>query len=131
MVDFRLVVSEPKTGKTFQKVLTPDESSKLYGKKLGETVKGELFGLSGYELKITGGTDKDGFPMRIDVEGTGRKRILLSGGTGFRPDEKGLRRRKMIRAKLVGPDVSQLNTSVVKKGTVDIATVFPPKEKKA
>ena len=130
MVDFRLVVSEPKSGHTFQKVLTADESSKLYGKRLGENFRGELFGLIGYELKITGGTDKDGFPMRIDVEGTGRKRILLAGGVGFHPDERGLRRRKTIRAKIVGPDISQLNAIIVKKGSIDLATVFPPKEKK-
>ncbi len=130
MTDFRLVVSEPKSGKTFQKVLTLDEGQKLYGKTVGETFRGELFGLTGYELKITGGTDKDGFPMRIDVEGTGRKRLMLSSGPGFKPDEKGLRRRKMIRAKIIGPDISQLNTMVVKKGSIDLATVFPVKEGK-
>ena len=37
----------------------------------------------------------------------------------------------MIRAKIIGPDVSQLNTRIVKKGAIDLATVFPPKEKKA
>jgi small subunit ribosomal protein S6e len=130
MTDFRIVIGDPKSGKTFQRVLTPEESQRLFGKKVGENFRGELLGMTGYELKITGGADKDGFPMRSDVEGTARKRILLASGPGFKPTRKGLRRRKMIRGKLVGPDVAQLNVKVIKKGSTDITKLFTKEETK-
>ena len=128
MTDFRIVIGDPKSGKTFQKVLTPDDSRKLFGKKVGDHVRGELLGLAGYELKITGGTDKDGFPVRPEVEGTVRKRILLASGPGFKPKRAGLRKRKMIRGKIVGPDIAQLNTMVIKHGTADLAKLFGKEE---
>jgi small subunit ribosomal protein S6e len=128
MTDFRILVGDPKSGKTFQKVLTPDESRKLFGKKIGETFRGELLGLTGYELQITGGTDKDGFPMRPEVEGSVKKRLLLGSGPGFNPDRKGLRRRKMIRGKIVGSDVAQLNTKVIKQGSIDLGKAFGKEE---
>ena len=130
MTDFRILVGDPKSGKTFQKVLTQEESRKLFGKKVGEHFRGELFGLTGYELKITGGTDSDGFPMRAEVEGSARKRILLASGPGFKPKRKGLRRRKMIRGKLVGPDIAQLNTKVIKHGSADLVKIFGKEEAK-
>ncbi len=65
-------------------------ANRLIGKQIGDVISGTVVELPpDYELKITGGTDRDGFPMRPDLPGTARRRLLLSGGVGFRPKEKG------------------------------------------
>jgi len=129
MPNFKIVVSDPKSRKAYQKEVDQGQSG-LIGKKIGEKVSGNNLGLAGYELEITGGSDKEGFPMRKDVEGTARKRILLSAGTGFHPKIKGQRKRKSIRGNTISPDISQINVKVVKAGpkTLDELIGTKPKE---
>jgi len=113
----------------------------IFGKKIGDTISGEFLGLSGFELKITGGSDKDGFPMRIDVEGVPRKRIIVIEGVGFSGSFKGkkkekrfhrgARKRKSIRGNTVAADIVQLNCSVVKRGDKPAADVLGIKPKDA
>ena len=54
----------------------------------GEEVKLDSLGLEGYEAKISGGSDKQGFPMRTDIPGIARKKIFIKGGIGFHPKRK-------------------------------------------
>jgi small subunit ribosomal protein S6e len=118
---FKLVISDPKTRKSGQKEVSGEG---LMGKKIGDKVSGSVAGLDGYELEITGGSDKDGFPMRMDVEGIGRKRILLSGATGFHSAHKGVRKRKSIRGNTISDDIVQINTKIVKHGTKPLEQVL-------
>ena len=67
-------------------------------------------------LKLTGGSDKNGFPMKKDVEGPRRIKSLLSGGIGFKPKRDGQRRRKTVRGNTVSDDIVQINTIVAQKG---------------
>jgi len=99
-------------GKSFQKEI---DGTVFYGKKIGDIVDGSVLGLNKYELEITGGSDKQGFPMRRGVHGTVRKKILLSGGVGYRPKRKGVRRRKSIRGEIVSEEIVQLNLKVIKE----------------
>ena len=94
----------------------------------GEIIQGDFLGLEGYELVITGGSDKDGFPMRKDVEGIVRKKIITSGGVGFDPQVNGLRRRKMIRGNTIAADVAQINCKVSKKGAKLLDEILGKKE---
>ncbi len=129
---FKIVLSDPKSRKAYQK--DADETgSGLAGKKLGETVTGDFLGLTGYELQITGGSDKDGFPMRRDMEGIGRKKALLSSGPGFHPKIKGQRKRKSIRGNTVSAQIAQINMKIVKHGEKSVEELLgvKPKEKKA
>jgi len=119
MVNFKIVISDPKTKKAYQKEVEHAQSG-MVGKKIGDTVSGNNIGCSGYEFQITGGSDKDGFPMRADVEGTGRKRVLVTKGTGFREKSRGIRKRKSIRGNTVSQEVSQINVKVTKYGTKQI-----------
>jgi len=66
--------------------------------------------LSGYTLKITGGSDKQGFPMRRSIEGTIRKQIMLDKGAGIEKGEDGVRKRKSVRGNTVSEEIEQLNT---------------------
>ncbi len=127
MVEMKVVIGT-KSGKAYQITLTEEQAKALVGLKIGDKFNGELIGLPGYELEITGGTDKDGFPMRPDLPGTGRARLLLSSGPGYVPREKGVRRRKMVRGNTVALDIAQLNVKVVKEGSKPIEELLGKEE---
>ena len=131
MAEFKIVVSDPKTKKSYQKAVDQKESQ-LLGKKIGDRIKGDVVGLSGYELQITGGSDSDGFPMRLDVEGMARKKLLVTGGIGFHSRKKGERKRKSIRGNTVSQSVAQINTKIVAYGSTPVDKVLakPAEEKK-
>ena len=69
MADFKLVVSDPKTGKAYNVDVTGAKSNKIIGRPIGSEIEGDVAGLPGYKLVITGGSDKDGMPMRGDLPG--------------------------------------------------------------
>lgn len=129
MVDFKFVVSNPKTRKSYSITISQDKTIGLVGKKIGDKFDANILGLSGYELQITGGTDKDGFPMHPSVHGSGRKKIILAGPPGFHPKLKGQRRRKTVRGNTISPDISQINVKVVKEGSKPLEELIPKKEK--
>jgi small subunit ribosomal protein S6e len=127
MANFKFVISDGKKSYQFEK---DQKDSPVFGKKIGDKMDGDFLGLEGYELEITGGSDKDGFPMRKDVEGQLRKKFLITKGVGFNTDIDGLKRRRMLRGNSVGEDISQVNCKVVKRGDVNIDEIAPKKEKK-
>ena len=122
---FKLVVSDPKSRKSFQKDVSAEG---LLGKKIGDKISGSSAGLEGYELEITGGSDKDGFPMRKDVDGIGRKRILIASGPGYHPKMEGQRRRKSIRGNTVSEDTAQINAKIFKYGPKPADHLFASKK---
>jgi small subunit ribosomal protein S6e len=130
---FKFVVSDPEKRLSYQVEVEQEKAMGLIGKKIGDEFNGDIIGLPGYVLKITGGSDKDGFPMHPDVEGIGRKRILLAGPPGFHPRLKGERRRKTVRGNTISEDIVQINCKVVKKGEKPLEELVPkkPKEEKA
>ncbi|MBU4221606.1 MAG: 30S ribosomal protein S6e, partial [Euryarchaeota archaeon] len=130
MADFRIVVSDSKTAQAYQVTVTGAAASKIIGKNIGDTISGDIAGLSGYTLKLTGGTDKDGFPMRPDLPGPARRKILVSGGVGFHPKADGVRMRKSMRGKEISSEVTQINAVVVEYGQKSLAEIFPKKELK-
>ncbi len=139
MAVFKFVVGSKK-GKCYQIEKEQKECEALFGRKIGDTFSAGLIGLEGYELKITGGSDKDGSPMRPDLNGTVRKRIVLTKGIGFSGKKlirkkvvkiKGLRRRKMIRGNTIDKDITQINCVVVKEGATPLDKIIAPKEKEA
>lgn len=72
-------------------------------------------------FKITGGNDKQGFPMKQGVLTNTRVRLLLSEGMScYRARRTGERKRKSVRGCIVGPDLSVLNLVIVKKGDNEI-----------
>tara|TARA_Y100000034_G_scaffold88242_1_gene105901 strand:+ start:885 stop:1481 length:597 start_codon:yes stop_codon:yes gene_type:complete len=128
---FKINISDK--GKTY-KVETESES--LVGKSIGDTIPGNEIdaNLEGYELEITGGSDKSGFPMYSEVEGIGTQRVLLEKGWGMHkrprgvkkkvPQPKGLRMRKTVRAKTISTDVIQINMIVKKEGAKKLEEIF-------
>jgi len=116
----KLNIANPSTGS--QKLIEIDDEKKLrlfYDKRMSQEVEGDALGdeFKGYIFKITGGNDKEGFPMKQGVLVNGRVRLLLSKGHScFRERRPGERKRKSVRGCIVGPDLSVISLIVVKKG---------------
>lgn len=120
----RIVVSDPENGRSFQIEPKRSQGESLVGLEIGDTFDGEKIGLMGYKLKITGGSDEEGFSMLANVRGGGRVRALLSKGTGYRPKKRGERRRKTVRGNRVSEKIVQLNTKVVERGQKPIEQIL-------
>jgi small subunit ribosomal protein S6e len=103
-----------------------DDENKLrpfYEKRISAEIGADHLGeeWKGYVLRITGGNDKQGFPMKQGVMTNGRVRLLLSKGHScYRPRRKGERKRKSVRGCIVDWNLSVMNLIVVKKGESDI-----------
>lgn len=109
-----------------QKSVEVDDDKKLlpfFEKRIGNEVPADSIGeeFAGYVLKITGGNDKQGFPMLQGVLTNGRVRLLLREGMKcYKPRRKGERKRKSVRGCIVGHDISALNVVIVRKGNKEI-----------
>jgi small subunit ribosomal protein S6e len=142
---FKINISD-KDGKTYKLEL---ESEDIPGKELGQKIDGKeiLPALEGYELEITGASDKAGLTAMKNVEGVLLKRVLLTYGKAMkkRPKHegkhkrsknrpKGLKLRKTVRGKVLSIDTIQINLNVIKKGNKSLKEIFPdqnkPKEEK-
>jgi small subunit ribosomal protein S6e len=124
MVEFKVVVNDVKTGKSYNIPVSGHHANSLIGKKINDEVDGIFVSLPGYKLQITGGTDKDGFPMRHDVPGSTRRRLLLSKGLGYKPKELGKRKKKSIRGNTINQEIVQVNMKVVKPGAKPINEII-------
>lgn len=120
----RIVVSDPENGKAYQLEPDEDQFGSLIGMKVGEKLDGESIGLQGYELKITGGSDEEGFPMRNGVRGRGRSRALLGRGVGYNPKKEGERRRKTVSGEKISDNIAQLNVKITDYGGQPIEKIL-------
>ena len=107
LVNFKLTISDVK-GKSITKELKDSEANPLLGLQLGNETDASIVGLNG-KLKLTGGSDKSGVPMRNDIHGAARKYILLSKGVGLQEAESGQRVRKLMRGNIVSEEIYQVN----------------------
>lgn len=115
MAKFKLIVSDPRTGKCVVSELEGTRAQALIGRSLGELVDGAALGIVGSAV-ISGGCDKNGVPMRSDVHGGAKKYIVLSSGPGFRPHKRGERKRKLIRGRTITDETYQINVTLRKEG---------------
>lgn len=133
MVEFKLVLST-KDGKSYQKELKSPEADVLLLKKIGDSISGDSLGFAGYEFELRGGSDASGFPMRSDVIGVARRRILATKGLGVHIAREGQRVRKTVAGNAVGNHIAQINLKVIKAGKEPLApaeAVDAPAEKAA
>ncbi|MBI2558383.1 30S ribosomal protein S6e [Candidatus Woesearchaeota archaeon] len=129
MASFKLCISDPSSGRTFQKEVKDSLARHFIGLNIGESVKGDSIEISGYEFQITGGSDYCGFPMRKGILGL-RKKITLYGGVGFKGDAKGIKRRKTVCGHKIHEKISQINLKVTKPGAKKLAEIFGVPETK-
>jgi small subunit ribosomal protein S6e len=143
MAEFKLVIGT-KDGKCVQKEVKETDADIFLNKKIGDKISGDACGLAGYEFEITGGSDHCGFPMRRDVSGLGRKRILAVAGIGLlnkkkkrgrdqkgKRTMKGMRSRKTVCGNTIHANTAQINLKVLKEGKAPLAAKEEKKEEKA
>src|ERR671913_2484920 len=109
LAQFKLTMSD-KSGKTIAQELKDKSAQPLLGTKVGSILDSSIVGVAGGKLKITGGSDKSGTPMRPDVHGGVRKYVLLSTGVGNRSEA---RVRKLVRGNMVTEEIYQLNSMLI------------------
>ncbi|HSB56596.1 MAG TPA: S6e family ribosomal protein [Nitrosopumilaceae archaeon] len=127
MTTFKITISDKK-GKSITRELKEKDANPLLGLQLGAEVDAAIVGQPG-KMKITGGSDKSGVPLRAGIHGGARKYILLSKGVGLRDAEKGQRFRKLIRGNLITEEIYQINCVLDGELKIDEATKATPEEK--
>jgi small subunit ribosomal protein S6e len=125
----RIVISES-TGKSYQAEIAKDNEAMIIGRKMGESLDGNLVGAAGYVLELRGGSDSSGVPMRGDVAGSAKKFSLMSDGVGFHAADKGARKRKYVRGNVYSAEIMQVNAKVKQAGASPLDQLFPKQEKK-
>lgn len=98
---------------SWQVRINDERTRELIGLKIGDTFEGSLIGLKNVKLRICGGSDISGFPMRPDLPGGVKVKLLLSGPPGFHPKEKGERRKKTVRGNTITADIVQINAKII------------------
>jgi small subunit ribosomal protein S6e len=133
MAQFKLVVSDNK-GKSISQELKDRAANPLLGSKIGEIIDSSIIGIAGGKIKIPGGSDNSGTPMRPDIHGGVKKYVLLSRGVGMKNTSEGNRIRKLMRGNMVTEEIYQLNCVLVegnipeKAGTSDTTEVADVKK---
>jgi small subunit ribosomal protein S6e len=115
MAKFKVIVSDPETGTSKVVELEEARAALFIGRKVGETLDGSAVDLPAHTVQILGGSDKDGVPIRGNVHGGVRRRVVLSGGAGFSPKKKGERRRKTVRGNVITDEIAQINMKIVER----------------
>ncbi|MFA5331073.1 MAG: 30S ribosomal protein S6e [Methanoregula sp.] len=129
MVELKVVVSDPKTGRSYNVDAGTGAAGAIVGKCIGDEIDAGFLGLAGYKVLLTGGSDQTGTPARKSLPGAGKRKLLLAGGVGFHPVMEGERKRKMIRAHEITPDFVQVNARVTSYGEKGLDEIFPKVEK--
>jgi small subunit ribosomal protein S6e len=124
MAKFKVIVSDPQTGTSKVVELEEARAAPFIGRKTGEIMDGAAVDMPATKVQILGGSDKDGVPMRPDVHGGVRRKVVLSGGVGFNPTKGGERRRKAVRGNIITDEIVQINMKIVEQPS-------KPKETKA
>jgi small subunit ribosomal protein S6e len=121
LVEFKVVISDSK-GNSINQEIKDKSAQPFVGSKIGDVMDSTVFGLKDGKIKITGGSDKSGTPMRSDLHGGVKKYILMTSGVGARNLDPGERKRKLVRGNLITEEIYQLNCHL-------IDTMLPEKEK--
>jgi small subunit ribosomal protein S6e len=128
---FKINVSHK--GKTFK---VESENEGLVGRSIGDKIDGKEFSedLAGYELEVTGTSDKAGFMGMDSVDGSGLHKVLLGYGKGMHKKPKGekkvnkkpkgLRLRKTVRGREISLETVQINTKVLSEGAKKFDSLF-------
>jgi len=120
----KLNISNPATGA--QKLIDIEDEMKVrpfMDKRISQEVDASCLGneWKGYVFRVSGGNDKQGFPMKQGILTNNRVRLLMKKGTScYRERRSGERRRKSVKGCIVDMNMSVLALTIVKKGEAEI-----------
>ncbi len=122
------MISDPKSGRSKSVELDDAKAAAFANRKIGEQIDGAALEMSGYKLKLTGGSDTSGFPMERSIDGSAKRQVLklvaISGKM------KGQHRRSTVRGNTVTVDTAQVNLLILEYGDKSIDEIMgPPKQK--
>ena len=112
LVEFKVVISDS-YGSSISQEIKDNSAQPLLGSKIGDSIDSSVFGFNEGKIKITGGSDKSGTPMRSDLHGGTKKYILMTSGVGLRNMGPGERKRKLVRGNLITEEIYQLNCQLI------------------
>jgi small subunit ribosomal protein S6e len=112
LVEFKVVISDS-YGSSISQEIKDKSAQPLLGSKIGDSIDSAVFGFNEGKIKITGGSDKSGTPMRSDLHGGTKKYILMTSGVGLRNMGPGERKRKLVRGNLITEEIYQLNCQLI------------------
>ena len=115
MAKFKVIVSDPEAGTSKVVELEESRAVPFIGRRVGETIDGSVVDLPAHTVQILGGSDQDGVPMIGSVHGGVRRRIVLSSGPGFKPKNKGERKRKTVHGNVITDEIVQINMKIVER----------------
>jgi small subunit ribosomal protein S6e len=136
-VKLKIVIADSKSSHAFTREVPKEKEAQFIGRKIGDKVEGGLVGLGGYTLKITGGCDAAGFPMRSDIPGIRRTTAVIGYGVGRRNSRKGSLQKRTVSGNAVSQTTSLVNATITEYGAEPLEKlgfVYTPKvkgEKKA
>ena len=118
MPNFKIVISDPKNAKS-QVLEVKDSNAQVFiGRKIGEVIDASSIGYKA-KVRITGGSDRAGFPMRADVMGGGKRYVLMTKGTGFKNSASGEKRRRLVRGNTITEEIYQINAKTESPAEVE------------
>jgi len=112
LVEFKVVISDSK-GNSASREIKDKSAQPILGSKIGDVMDSSVFGFQDGKIKITGGSDKSGTPMRSDLHGGVKKYILMTSSVGARNLDPGERKRKLVRGNLITEEIYQLNCQLI------------------
>lgn len=121
----KVVCSDPKSGRTMQVEVKEDAAAYFLNKKVGDIIEGSILELPGYKLKITGGSDKSGFPIDPSINGTVKTRVMRKSSN----KKNAVVKRMIMRGNVISTDIEQINTIIVEYGDKPVDSIFPAKAK--
>ncbi|AAL63524.1 30S ribosomal protein S6e [Pyrobaculum aerophilum] len=118
MPTFKLVLSDPMSGKARQFEIKDPLAQRFIGLKIGDELDGvilkDLIELpKGAKIRITGGSGIEGAPMHPGVPGPVKKYILADGPPGYWPPKKGMKKKKLVRGNTISDSIVQINAVIV------------------
>ncbi|MFZ0327270.1 MAG: S6e family ribosomal protein [Nitrososphaeraceae archaeon] len=120
MAQFKVIISDAK-GRSQAQEIKDVAAQPFLGSKIGDSIDSSTVGITGGKIRITGGSDRSGTPMRPDIHGGVKKYVLLSKGVGMRDIKDGNRIRKLVRGNLITEEIYQLNCMLIDCNLPDLS----------
>jgi len=108
----KINIADPKTTKTYNVEVDDKVKLSFIGKKIKDEVNLSFIDKS-LKGKITGGSDKSGFPMYSSLNLEGRKKVLIPNGIAFKAKKKGERKRRKVAGSIISESIQQVNVKLI------------------